>query len=90
MATSGLFGVAIMLIFAGIGYLMASFGYSLVIFIIAFFLGSRFEKSVAQSLALTNGDLTQVLKSPVAVALLILSAVSVIWFLRKNAQVGDE
>jgi putative tricarboxylic transport membrane protein len=86
MATSGLFGVAIMLIFAVIGYLMSSFGYSLVIFIIAFFLGPRFEKSIAQSLALTNGDLTQVLKSPVAVALLILSVISVVWFLKKNTQ----
>ncbi len=86
MATSGLFGVAIMLIFAVIGYLMSTFGYSLVIFIIAFFLGPRFEKSIAQSLALTNGDLTQVLKSPVAVALLVLSVVSVVWFLKKNTQ----
>lgn len=84
MATSGLFGVAIMLIFAVVGYLMASFGYSLIIFIIAFFLGPRFEKSIAQSLALTNGDLTQILKSPVAVALLALSVFSVVWFLRKN------
>lgn len=86
MATSGLFGVSIMLIFAVIGYLMASFGYSLVIFIIAFFLGPRLEKSIAQSLALTNGDLTQMLESPVAVALLLLSVVSVVFFLRKNAQ----
>ena len=90
MATSGLFGVAIMLIFAVIGYLMASFGYSLVIFIIAFFLGPRFEKSIAQSLALTNGDLTQFLKSPVALALLVLSVVSVVWFLRKNVQEDAE
>ncbi|MBR9864730.1 MAG: Tricarboxylate transporter family protein [Rhodobacteraceae bacterium] len=86
MATSGLFGVAIMLIFAIVGYLMSTFGYSLVIFIIAFFLGPRFEKSIAQSLALTNGDLTQMLKSPVAVALLVLSVVSFVYFLRKNAQ----
>ncbi|MBE1284034.1 MAG: Tricarboxylate transporter family protein [Rhodobacteraceae bacterium] len=86
MATSGLFGVAVMLIFAVLGYLMASFGYSLVIFIIAFFLGPRFEKSIAQSLALTNGDLTQVLYSPVAVGLLVMSVVSVVYFLRKNAQ----
>ncbi|MDD9739848.1 tripartite tricarboxylate transporter permease [Marinovum sp. SP66] len=86
MATSGLFGVAIMLIFAVLGSLMTSFGYSLVIFIIAFFLGPRFEKSIAQALALTNNDLTQVIYSPVALALLILSAVSVVWFLRKNAE----
>ncbi|KIN61786.1 Membrane protein [Sulfitobacter noctilucae] len=86
MATNGLFGVSIMLIFAVLGYVMASFGYSLVIFIIAFFLGPRFEKSIAQSLSLTNGDLTQVFKSPVAAALLILSVASFIWFLRKNVQ----
>lgn len=86
MATSGLFGVAIMLIFAVLGYLLSSFGYSLVIFIIAFFLGPRFEKSIAQSLALTNGDLSLMLKSPVAVALLVLSVVSFVWFLRKNNQ----
>lgn len=87
MATSGLFGVSIMLIFAVLGYLLSSFGYSLVIFIIAFFLGPRFEKSIAQSLALTNGDLTKVYQSPVAVALLILSVVSFFWFLKRNAAV---
>ena len=84
MATSGLFGVAIMLIFAVLGYLMASFGYSLVIFIIAFFLGPRLEISVAQSLALTNGDLTQILRYPVALALLIMSVISVVYLLRRN------
>ncbi len=84
MATNGLFGVTVMLIFAVMGYLMSSFGYSLVIFIIAFFLGPRFEKSIAQSLALTNGDLTQVYKSPVAVALLVLAVVAFFWFLRRG------
>ena len=84
MATSGLFGVAIMLIFAVIGYLMSSFGYSLVIFIIAFFLGPRFEISIAQTLALTNGDLTKIVRYPVAVALLVLSVVAVVYLLRRN------
>lgn len=90
MATNGLFGVVVMLIFAFIGYLMSSFGYSIVIFIIAFFLGPRFEKSIAQSLALTNGDLTQMFKSPVAVALLTLSVISFFWFLRKNGQMNAQ
>lgn len=84
MATSGLFGVAVMLIFAVMGYLMSSFGYSLIIFIIAFFLGPRFEKSIAQSLALTDGDLTQVYQYPVAMALLLLSAISFVWFLKRT------
>ena len=87
MATNGLFGVTIMLIFATMGYLMSSFGYSLVIFIIAFFLGPRFEKSIAQSLALTNGDLTQIYKSPVAVSLLVLAVVSFVWFLWRGRDI---
>ena len=84
MATGGLFGVSVMLIFAVIGYLMSSFGYSVVIFIIAFFLGPRFEISISQMLALTNGDPTQVVNYPVAVALLLLSLASAIWFLFRN------
>lgn len=89
MATSGLFGVVIMLISAMLGYVMGSVCYSLVIFIITFFPRPRFEKSIAQSLALTNGDLTQVLYSPVAAALLLLSVLLVVWFLRSAAR-GQE
>ena len=88
MATSGLFGVGVMLVFAVIGYLMSAFGYSLVIFIIAFFLGPRFEISISQMLALTNGDPTQIIRYPVAVALLVLSVAAVIWFLARN-KVGE-
>lgn len=84
MASGGLFGVAVMLTFAIIGYTMTHFGYSVVIFIIAFFLGPRLEISIAQSLALTNGDLTQIIRHPVAVALLFVSVVCVIYLHRKN------
>ncbi|MDA4847909.1 tripartite tricarboxylate transporter permease [Hoeflea poritis] len=90
MAASGLFGVAVMLVFAVIGYLLSSFGYSLVILIIAFFLGPRFEISIAQSLALMNGDLTRIYQYPVAVALLVLSVVSVFWFLAKRSPEDHE
>jgi putative tricarboxylic transport membrane protein len=84
MATSGLFGVGVMLVFAGIGYLLSSFGFSSVIFIIAFFLGPRFEISISQMLALTRGDLTQIIHSPVAIALLGLSVVSLVFFLSRR------
>lgn len=84
MASGGLFGVAIMLLFAVIGYIMSSFGYSIIIVIIAFFLGPRFEISIAQTLALTNGDLTRIVNHPVAVALLVLSVLTVIYLLRRN------
>jgi putative tricarboxylic transport membrane protein len=84
MATSGLFGVGVMLVFAAIGYLLSSFGFSSVIFIIAFFLGPRFEISISQMLALTRGDLTQIIHSPVALALLGLSVVSLVFFLSRR------
>ena len=83
MATGGLFGVTIMLIFAAIGYLMTSYGYSVVIFIIAFFLGPRFEISLSQSLALMNGDWRQIINYPIALVLLVLAAVSLVWFLTR-------
>jgi putative tricarboxylic transport membrane protein len=89
MSSGGLFGVAVMLVFAGLGFLLSSFGYSLVILIIAFFLGPRFEISLAQSLALTGGDLTQIYRSPVAVMLLALSVASIVWFLHRNRMARD-
>ncbi len=84
MATGGLFGVAVMLMFAALGYLMTAFGYSVVIFIIAFFLGPRFEISLSQSLAITNGDLTKIANYPIALVLLGLAVASFIWFLSRS------
>jgi putative tricarboxylic transport membrane protein len=83
MATGGLFGVAVMLGFAVLGYLMTSFGFPIVIFIIAFFLGPRFEISISQSLALMNGDLSRLVDYPIAIVLLVLSASCFVWFLKK-------
>lgn len=80
MATGGLFGVAVMLIFAGVGYLMTAFGYSVVIFIIAFFLGPRFEISLSQTLVLLDGDVAALVNYPIAVVLLVL-AIAATWWL---------
>lgn len=77
LSTGGLFGVAIMLLFAGIGYLMTAFGFSVVIFIIAFFLGPRFETSLSQSLVLLDGDPLALMHYPIALVLLALAAFSV-------------
>jgi putative tricarboxylic transport membrane protein len=89
MATGGLFGVAVMLIFAAIGYLMTSFGYSVVIFIIAFFLGPRFEISLSQSLALMNGDWRLITNYPIALVLIALAIISVGWFLTRPQAPDD-
>ncbi|MBK0328961.1 tripartite tricarboxylate transporter permease [Rhodobacteraceae bacterium F11138] len=73
MSTGGIFGVGVMLAFALLGYLMLVTGYSVVIFIIAFFLGPQFEISIGQSLALMNGDLGRIVSYPIALLLLGLS-----------------
>jgi len=90
LATGGLFGVAVMLGFAGLGYLMTSFGYSVVIFIIAFFLGPRFESSLGQGLVLLNGDPTGIVYHPIAMILLLCSAASLVWFLRQNQHAHED
>ena len=90
IAPGGLLGMAVMLVFAALGYFMTVFGYSVVIFIIAFFLGPRFEMSVSQSLAITNGDLSKINDYPIALALLFLAAAAAaaaaaVWWLAWNS-----
>ena len=86
MASGGLFGVAIMLLFAMLGYIMNRYGFSIVIFIIAFFLGPRFEISIAQSTSLMSGDWTRIVEYPIAIALLVLSALTLFFILRGSVR----
>ena len=78
-STGDLLGVFIMLIFAGLGYLMTSAGYSVVVFIIAFFLGPRFERSLSQTLNIIDGNPVELLGHPVGLALLLLAVAAAYW-----------
>jgi len=92
LSTGGLFGVSIMLLFALIGYLMTAFGYSTVMFIIAFFLGPRFEISLSQTLVLTGGEMSALLGYPIAVVLLGMAVACALWFgfiAPRRARVGN-
>jgi putative tricarboxylic transport membrane protein len=80
LATGSLFGVVIMIIFAMIGHLMNAFGYSVIAFIIAFFLGERFELALSQSLNIIDGDPAFLLTRPVTLGLMVLAIASVYWF----------
>jgi putative tricarboxylic transport membrane protein len=80
MATGGLTGVVIMFIFAMLSYLMTAFGYSVIVFVIGFFLGERFELSLTQSLAVIDGEFSLLLRHPVALVLLALAVASAYWF----------
>ena len=86
MAAGGLFSVTIMLLFALLGYVMTRYGFSIVIFIIAFFLGPRFEISIAQSNSLMSGDWTRIVEYPIAIALLVLSVITLFFILRGPAR----
>lgn len=79
MSAGGLFAVGLMVVFAGVGYLMNIFGFSVIAFIIAFFLGPRFEQSLIQTLTIVDGKPMTLLDHPVAIALLLLAVLSAYW-----------
>jgi putative tricarboxylic transport membrane protein len=86
LATGGAFGVFVMILFAAIGVIMTVLRYPLVVFIIAFFLGPRFELSLGQTATILRGDVFNLVNHPVAVLLLAMSAFSIYWLGVKKRQ----
>jgi putative tricarboxylic transport membrane protein len=85
LAAGGVFGIWVMLAFAVLGIVMTAFGFSVVIFIIAFFLGPRFEISLSQTLALLNGDPLRLLDYPLGFAMILAAPAMAIWLARRRA-----
>ena len=83
ISTGGLFGVAIMLIAAALSYAMTATGFPVIVLIIAFFLGARFERSLSQALVILDGDPRALASHPVALALLI-GAVVLAWWMGRD------
>lgn len=84
LSTGGLFGVGLMLVAACLGYVMTAFGYPVVVFIIAFFLGNGLERSLSQSLVILDGDPRALIGHPIALGLLVLAVASVIYLGRRR------
>lgn len=84
LSSGGTLGIWVMLAFAVLGYGMKTFGYPAVVFVIAFLLGPRFELSIAQTLILTQGDLTGILRHPVALVFLVLAGLTLFLVARKS------
>ncbi|MEZ0467876.1 tripartite tricarboxylate transporter permease [Phaeobacter sp. SYSU ZJ3003] len=79
LSSGGYFAVVVMLMFAVLGLVMTALGYPVVVFIIAFFLGPRFELSLGQTATILRGDVTRLTNHPVALAFLALSLFVVYW-----------
>jgi len=79
LSTGGMFGVGLMLVAAVVSYVMGAFGFPVVVFIIAFFLGEGFERSLSQTLVFLDGDPLALVNHPVALALLALAGVTAWW-----------
>lgn len=77
LASGGMVGIWVLLAFALLGYFMTSYGYPVVVFVIAFFLGPRFELSLVQTLIVTRGHPVRILEHPVAVGFLLLSILAI-------------
>ena len=82
LSTGGMFGVWIMFVAAILSLLMSAAGFPVIVLIIAFFLGARFERALSQTLSIVNGDPVALLSHPVALALLLASAIAAIWMRR--------
>jgi len=79
MATGGLFGISVMLIFGVIGFTMNLFGYSVVVFIITFFLGKKFEQLLSQTLVIIDGNPLELINFPISIILFIAALISFWW-----------
>lgn len=82
--SNSLFDVGMMLVFAGLGYLMRRTGFSLVCLVIGFLLGPLFETSLRQSLLMYKGDMTILVTSPIALFFVVLTCYSLWHFGRRS------
>ncbi|MCF8039060.1 MAG: tripartite tricarboxylate transporter permease [Desulfohalobiaceae bacterium] len=78
------FDVKIMVIFGILGYLMRKFGFAPAPFLIAMILEPFGERALRQFLMMNRGDFTAIFRQEIAVAFLILTAISILAFIRKQ------
>jgi putative tricarboxylic transport membrane protein len=70
---NNMWDIVIMIIFGGVGYLMRKFDYEAAPFMLAFVLGGLLEKSVRQSLVISQGSPLVFFASPISMALMIVA-----------------
>jgi putative tricarboxylic transport membrane protein len=78
LETHSIFSVQITVAFALLGYVMHRFDYSRVTFLVGFVVGPLFELSLRQSVIITQGQIAQLTRHPIAVILLVLTFIAAI------------
>jgi len=78
--TNSMFEIGLLMVFAGIGYLMRKSGFSIVCLVIGFLLGENFEVYLRQAILMNSRDLTVLFTSPIAVAFLCLTVYFTYYF----------
>lgn len=84
LSTGGMFGVWLMLLAAVVSLVMGVCGFPVIVFIIAFFLGEGFERSLSQTLVILNGQPLILLKHPIALITLLMACVTVFFLTRQH------
>lgn len=88
LSAGGVFGIAVMLAAAVLGYFMNIFGYSIVAFIVAFVLTPQLERSITQAILITDAQPQELLHHPIAIALLVMSIGAIAYLGPKKRIVG--
>jgi putative tricarboxylic transport membrane protein len=81
------FSVFAMIALGTLGFVMQRYGYSVVTFLIGFVIGPLFELSLRQALIVTNHDIGQVIRHPIAMVFLIAALIAAAAFLRPKSGV---
>jgi putative tricarboxylic transport membrane protein len=79
METGSVFSIYVMLAFAALGFLARKLDFSFVTFLIGFVIGPNLELGFRQSIQLLDHDAANLLKHPIAVLFILLTAVTVWW-----------
>ncbi|MDF0603438.1 tripartite tricarboxylate transporter permease [Psychromarinibacter sp. C21-152] len=84
LSSGGLFGVSIMLIAAAVSLTLTAVGIPVIVLLITFFLGRRFETSLSQALTILDGDPRALTAHPVALILLVGALATGVWMARRR------
>jgi len=78
--TNSMFEIGLLMLFAGVGYLMRKSGFSIVCLVIGFLLGENFEVYLRQAILMNSRDLTVLFTSPIAMVFMALTVYFTYYF----------